>query len=130
MIEAPDVPEPLLARASGTMSSRTFWELVDRLHLTDAEALELIGYAGKIGGSGKRPRFRLSTRQTHVASYLPAIETALQAIGEEPAWLHRRNRAAPFAGRTPIKIMIESNGAGAPEVLQFLNRAVLRKSLK
>jgi hypothetical protein len=65
-----------------------------------------------------------------VASYLPAIAEALQAIGEEPAWLHRRNRAAPFSGRTPIQAMIESNGAGAAEVLQFLNRAVLRKSLR
>jgi hypothetical protein len=130
MSKATDPPEPLLVPASGTMSSRTFWHLVDRLYLTDAEGLELIGYAGKIGGSGKRPRFRLSTRQTHLASYLSAIAAALQSIGEEPAWLHRRNRAAPFTGRTPIKVMIDSNGVGAAEVLQFLNRAVLRKSLK
>ena len=65
MAEAPETPQ--LAHPSGTMSSREFWNLVGRLHLPDAEALELIGYAGKIGGSGKRPRFRLSTRQTHVA---------------------------------------------------------------
>jgi hypothetical protein len=64
------------------MSSAAFWRLVDRLQLPDAEALELIAYAGKIGPSGKRPRFRLSTRQTHLASYLPEIEAALQAIGE------------------------------------------------
>ena len=66
------------------MSSAAFWRLVDRLQLPDAEALELISYPGKIGPSGKRPRFRLSTRQTHLASYLPEIEAALQAIGEAP----------------------------------------------
>jgi hypothetical protein len=112
------------------MSSREFWELVDRLHIPDAEALELIDYAGKIGGSGKRPRFRLSTRQTRVAAYLPEIEAALRTIGEETGWLHRRNRAAPFAGRTPIKVMADDEGAGAAQVLQFLNRQVLRKSLR
>lgn len=34
------------------MSSREFWDLVDRLNLTDAAALGIIDYAGKIGGSG------------------------------------------------------------------------------
>jgi hypothetical protein len=72
------------------MSSAAFWRLVDRLQLPDAEALELIAYAGKIGPSGKRPRFRLTTRQTRLASYLPEIEAALQAIGEAPGWVVRR----------------------------------------
>jgi hypothetical protein len=125
-----ETPETLPPGVSGTMSSRQFWELADRLHIPDAEALELIDYAGRIGDSGKRPRFRLSTRQTRVAAYLPEIAAALQTIGEEPAWLHRRNRAAPFAGRPPIKVMAEDKGAGAAQVLQFLNRQVLRKSLR
>jgi hypothetical protein len=64
------------------MPSAAFWRLGDRLQLPDAEALELISYPEKIGPSGKRPRFRLSTRQTHLSSYLPAIEVALQALGE------------------------------------------------
>ena len=57
------------------------------------------------------------------------IEAALRTIGEEPAWLRRRNRAAPFAGRTPIKVIVDGNGAGVAQMLQFLNREVLRKSL-
>ncbi len=88
------------------MSSREFWDLVDRLHIPDAGALELIDYAGKLGVAGKRPRFRLSTRQTQVASYLPEIAAALQTIGEDPTWLKRRNRGAPFSGRTPIQVMV------------------------
>ncbi len=118
------------ARPAGTMSSAAFWRLVDRLQLPDAEALELIAYAGKIGPSGKRPRFRLSTRQTHLASYLPEIEAALQAISEAPGWLVRPNRPVPFRRRSPVKLMAERDGEGMGDVLQFLNRAVLRRSLR
>jgi hypothetical protein len=103
---------------------------VDRLQVPDADALELIGYPGKIGSSEKRPRFRLTTHQTRLAGYLSDIETALENAGLTPAWLLRRNRAAPFSGRSPIKLMAERDGEGAAEVLQFLNRAVLRKSLR
>jgi hypothetical protein len=85
---------------------------------------------GKIGPHGQRPRFRLSTRQACLASYLPAIDAALQAIGEAPAWLQRRNRAAPFCGRAPLEWMTERDGEGAAEVLHFLSFAVLRRSLR
>jgi hypothetical protein len=112
------------------MSSAAFWRLVDRLQLPDAEALELIAYAGKIGPSGKRPRFRLSTRQAHLASYLPEIEVALQAIGEPPGWLLRSNHSVPFRGCAPIKLMAERGGESMGDVLQFLTRAVLRRSLQ
>jgi hypothetical protein len=68
---------------------------------------------GKIGPSGKRPRFRLTTHQTRLAGYLPAIETALEAAGLTPAWLIQRDRAAPFSGRSPIKLMAERDGEGS-----------------
>ena len=112
------------------MTSRAFWQWVDRLQLADADALDLIGYPGKIGPTGKRPRFRLTTRQARLARYLPEIEAALQAAGQTPAWLQRKNRSAPFSGRAPVKLMAEREGEGAAEVLQFLNRAVMRKSLR
>jgi hypothetical protein len=67
------------------MSSAVFWRLVDRLQPPDAEALELIALTGKIGPSGQRPRYRLSTRKALLASYLPVIEAALQAIGQATA---------------------------------------------
>ena len=111
------------------MTSRAFWEAVDRLEIPDADALAMIGYPGKIGPSGKRPRFRLTTRQTRLARYLSEIEAALQAAGEAPTWLQRRNRAAPFSGRPPVELLVQRNGEGAAEVLRFLNRTVMRKSL-
>jgi hypothetical protein len=123
--------QPLSGRAAQCRPrTAAFWGLVDRLQLPDAEALELISYPEKIGPSGKRPRFRLSTRQTHLASYLPEIEAALQAIGEAPGWLVRRNRSVPFRGRAPVKRVAERDGEGMDDVLQFLNRAALRRSLR
>lgn len=127
-VEVARAPSP--TRAGGTISSRAFWEVVDRLQIPDVDALELIGYPGKIGTSGKRPRFRLSTRQTRLVSYLHEIESALQAIDQTPAWLRRRNRVAPFSGQAPIDWLTARGGDGLAEVLQFLNRAVLRKSLE
>src|SRR4051812_11995803 len=111
-------PTPSPIRAGGAMSSRAFWERVDQLQIPDTDALELIGYLGKIGPSGKRPRFRLSTRQTKLALYLPEIEAALQAIGEPPAWLRQRNRSAPFSGRA-LEWMTKQGDDGLAEVLQF-----------
>ena len=78
------------------MTGAVFWRLVDRLNIPDAKALDLIGYPGKLPASGKRPRFHLTTLQTRRASFLPEIENALGAIGEDPSWLRRRIRSAPF----------------------------------
>jgi hypothetical protein len=56
-------------RPGGTTFVRCVLATSDRLQLPDAEALELIAHAGKIGPSGKRPRDPLG--------YLPEIEAAL-----------------------------------------------------
>ncbi|HEX3399640.1 MAG TPA: hypothetical protein VHT74_04865 [Acetobacteraceae bacterium] len=37
--------------------------ICDRLHAPDSDALELIGFSGKIGALGKRPRLRLWSRR-------------------------------------------------------------------
>jgi hypothetical protein len=116
--------------ATRTLTSRAFWQAVDRLHIADADALGLIDYPGKLSASGKRPRFHLTTRQTKLAAYLPEIEAVLAAAGQTTAWLRRPIRSAPFGGRAPVKLMAEQPGEGAAAVLQFLNRAALRKSLR
>jgi hypothetical protein len=35
-----------------------------------------------------------------------------------------------FSGRSPVKLMAERDGEGMGDALQFLNRAVLRRSLR
>jgi hypothetical protein len=38
-----------------------------------------------------------------------------------------RPPAVPFRGRSPVKLMAKRGGEGMGDVLQFLNRAVLRR---
>jgi hypothetical protein len=98
-------------------------------HVSDATALELIEFPGKLGASGKRPRFRFTTRQQRITSYLPEIDAALAAAGKDRAWLHRKIQAPPFARRTPIEHMVMHGMEGMANVLQTLNRAVMRAAL-
>ena len=101
-----------------------------RWHVPDAMALELIEFPGKLGTSGKRPRFRFTTRQQRITSYLAEIETALSASGMDQAWLHRKIRTAPFSGQTPIQYLVAHGTDGMSEMLQFLTRLMMRKSLR
>jgi hypothetical protein len=107
-------------RSRSYMSSRAFWEMVDRLQLRDADALRLIDCSDKIKGPYRRPRFSLTLRQAWLAGYLPKIEAALRASSRPLAWLQKPNRAALFSGRAPIKMMTDQPGQGAAEVLRFL----------
>jgi hypothetical protein len=63
------------------LSSPEFWDLMQRWQIPDATALKLIEFSGKLGASGKRPRFRFTTRQRRITSYLPEIDAALAAAG-------------------------------------------------
>ena len=92
------MPRPL----GHTLSSAEFWALMERWRVPDATALELIEFPGKIGASGKRPRFRFVTSQRRITAYLAELDSALVAAEHDTAWLHRKNRAAPFQGRTPL----------------------------
>ena len=99
---------------------------MERWYIPDATALELIEFPGKLGVSGKRPRFRFTTRQQRITSYLPVIDAALVAAGKDQAWLHRKFRGAPLSGRAPIEYMVAHGMGGMADVLQLLNRAAMR----
>jgi hypothetical protein len=103
---------------------------MERWSVADALALDLIGYAGRLGASGKRPRFRFTTRQRRVVSYLPEIDAALSGAGVDPGWLHRKNRRPPFSGRSPLDLVRARGAEGMAEVLRFLNRAALHLALR
>jgi hypothetical protein len=119
-------PEPL----GRFMSASHFWELMERWKVPDSMALELIDYSGKIGASGKRPRFRFNPHQKRITSYLPEIDSAMAIGGEDISWLHKKIRIHPFKGRTPIAFMVETGMDGMGEVLRFLTEAALRRSLQ
>lgn len=111
------------------LSSRQFWELMERWHVPDATALELIGFSGKIGAAGKRPRFRFSTRQLRATAYLAEIDRVLCTLEQEPSWLQRRIRSAPFSGQTPVAHMLKRGPDGMAEVLRALTLLAMRKAL-
>jgi len=102
---------------------------MERWNVPDTIALELIEFPGKLGASGKRPRFRFTTRQRRIASYLPEIDAALAASGKDHNWLHRNLQAPPFSRRTALEHMVANAMEGMADVLQLLNRAVMRAAL-
>ncbi len=112
-----------------SLSSRQFWDLMEYWRVPNVTALELIEFPGKLGASGKRPRFRFTTRQRRITSYLPEIDAALAAAGKDQAWLHRMAPGTPFTLRTPIEHMVAHGMDGMADVLRFLNRASMRAAL-
>jgi hypothetical protein len=57
-------------------SSATFWLLMERWHVPDGQALELIGFEGK-----PRRRFKFTPEQARTLSALQAIDSALEFAG-------------------------------------------------
>jgi hypothetical protein len=103
---------------------------MERWRVPDVTALELIEYPGKLGAAGKRPRFRFTTHQQRITSYLPEIDAVLASAGKDPGWLHRKIQGQPFSRRSPLGHMAAHGMAGMADVLQFLNRAVMRTALR
>ena len=128
---ASDAPAPSRAPSRASANTKAFWALMQEWGVPDDLALELIGFPGKIGKSGKRPRFRLSTSQVKTLEWLLEIDRAAGPIhGNAGAWLRRRARSAPTHGRTPMEAMIEDCEATITAILQQLNCEVMRKALK
>jgi hypothetical protein len=71
-------PAPSRAPSRASANTKAFWSLMEQWGITDATALELIGFAGKIGKSGKRPRFRLNTQQVQLLEYWQELGRAAE----------------------------------------------------
>lgn len=124
---APDRPR----RAS--LSSKTFWSLMDRWGIADEQALDLIDEPGGMPQSGRRPRFSLTADQARRLEYLLDIDTNLnESWGGEDAgkWLARENPGPVFSGRSPLEHMIRHGQPGIADVLRFLHHWGLKQSLK
>ena len=129
--DASDAPAPSRAPSRASANTKAFWTLMEEWGVPDEQALELIGFVGKIGKSGKRPRFRLSTSQVKTLEWLLEIDRAAGAThGNAGAWLRRRGRSAPMNGRTPMEAMMQDGEVAITAILQQLNCEVMRKALK
>jgi hypothetical protein len=102
---------------------------MERWHVLDATALELIEFPGKLGKEGKRPRFRFprtssGSRPICLRSTLPFPRPAKIRLG-----CTGRSSAHPFSRRTPIEHMVAHGMGGMADVLQVLNRAAMQAAL-
>jgi hypothetical protein len=121
---------PVNARRT-MMTGKTFWSLMDAWHVPDAQALELISFPGKLGRNGKRPRFRLTTRQAKLLGCLLEIDQALRVIDLDPVvWLHHKQRGAPFSRRSPLEFMVEGEQPAMTDVLRFVAKMAFRAAAR
>ncbi|MGA9866828.1 MAG: hypothetical protein WBQ75_10365 [Acetobacteraceae bacterium] len=104
---------------------------MDRWGVPDLAALGLIGFPGKLGRTGKRPRFRLTTKQTETLGFLLEIDRVARAAGiDDGAWLQRAQRTAPMAGRTPLQAMTEDGTAAMTAILRSLTQSAMQRALR
>ena len=116
-------------RADGVASTR-FWELMDRWRVGDLDALALIDHPGGLTKRNTRPRFRLLGDEQARFVALARLDTALDALGLEPAdWLSTARKEAPFKGHPPLAVLQRDGEAGARQLLHLLNRQGLAAGL-
>ncbi|MBV9758368.1 MAG: hypothetical protein JO047_15075 [Alphaproteobacteria bacterium] len=127
---APVRPSP--ARPA-SLTSKTFWALMDRWGVADGPALTLIDRPGGPGAAGRRPRFSLSAEQARRLEYLLDVDATLRESwgpAEPRQWLARANPDPVFAGRSPLEHMLRGGLPAIAEVLRFLHHWGLKQSLK
>ena len=129
---APPPAQPVPMRPA-SLTSKTFWALMDRWGIVDEPALTLIDRPGGLGASGRRPRFSLTPAQARRLEYLLDIDASLHESwgpAEPRHWLARDNPDPTFAGRSPLEHMVRGGLAGLADVLRFLHHWGLKQSLK
>jgi hypothetical protein len=105
-------------------SGATFWDLMDRWGVSNDQAMELVGYEGRLPVTDRRPRFRLSTEQAGIVATLLEGDSSLTTAALDPSWLHKRPGKR---SRSPLDLM----RAGAMDkVLRSLTQAALLVSVQ
>jgi hypothetical protein len=75
-------------------SNTTFWGLMDRWDVPNDQAMELVGYEGKLPTTERRPRFRLSPEEARIVATLLELDSDLATAGtrrgcaNSPEWDH------------------------------------------
>ena len=103
----------LLATGGPVADPRSRRTRTDRLCWDDWAARQ----APAVPLSSRQSTWRLTPNQLHYRHRRAGVAAAAYS-------------SAPFSGRTPIRFMVECDGEGMAEVLQFLNRAALKRSLR
>jgi hypothetical protein len=126
-----EAPAPAAHSPRTSLSSSTFWSLVDHWHLPDLDALQLIGHGGGLTRTGTRPRFKLSEGEAEIVAAMRSLDATLTQLGLNPAkWLAAPLRPEPFRGAPPLVIIRQGQLQGLRQVSRFLTQMSLRLSLK
>ena len=133
MVRPSSVPPPwgeAVPAPRNTLTSKLFWELMDRWRAADETALRLLGHEGGLTLQGKRLRFALTPEEAHRLTSLLAIDRLLtELFGEAAPWVKRAHRSALFNGKTPLDFMIQEGQRGVDRARHFLETEVFKKSL-
>ena len=114
----------------GGVTSKSFWSLMDRWRVPDADALRLIGHAGALTKKGTRPRFKLI--DTEVGAFLgfKEVDDALVLQALEPSeWLHESLKEEPFDGATPLEYLVKTRSVGIRDLIRFILQHGLKMSV-
>ena len=122
-------PEPVPLDRRQSLSSTTFWALMDRWKVPSSRALCLIGHRDRRDGCGK-PKFRMSEEQAKVLSCLLEIDLTLAVTGLQEDRLHKPSPAQSLAGASPLDAMGECDPSRAAVVLWSLNQVARRRSAR
>lgn len=122
---------PAAARSQSSLSSGSFWALVDRWKLADLDALELIGHGGGLTKTGTRPRFKLTAGESEVVAAMRSLDETLEQLELDPAkWLQAPLHPAPFGGDKPVSLILKKRLQGLRDASRYLTQMGLRLSLK
>ncbi len=118
------------AGPADSLTSATFWTLMDRWRVADLDALALIGHGGGLTRKGTRPRFRLVGEEAARQAALRRLDGALEALGIDPSgWLRAVRKDPPFRGETPLAALTRDGEPAARQLLRLLNRQGLASAL-
>ncbi len=119
-----------VSTSPNSTASAAFWAMMDRWHVGDLDALDLIGHAGGLTKKGTRPRFKLVGEEVAMFQGLREIESALGSLQLKPqAWLHQAVKAAPFGGATPIAYLTRQGRSGLRDAVRFILQQGLALSM-
>ena len=117
-------------QAPASVASTPFWTLMERWHMPDQAALDLIGHGGGLTKKGTRPRFKLVGEEAALLKGFQEIDAALPPLGLAPeTWLHQPIKVAPFDGATPALYLTRCRKQGVQDVLRFILQNGLRLSM-
>ncbi|MFC3127143.1 hypothetical protein ACFOD4_18910 [Pseudoroseomonas globiformis] len=126
----PRTPAEQPRRVPG-LTSKTFWDLMNRWKVPDDRALGLLGKGRGLTAEGRQPRFKLSPAEADMLLALQNIDASLTALAQEPCrWVATPLPAAPFRRSKPLDWMIRRGLVGVRELSQHLLQATLAASVR